>query len=151
MVDLVFFEARGDGNFYRSDWAGGSWSAPPAWQRYYRPDPSRVFGDRFITYGWFEAWASLDQITVDVSVSAISRNVVSGGSNGGGGVVENISQRTISLIPKPIPLLEMIPEIVDRLRGTNDRSRIYAPGQPPSDDLTVTEPLPPGAPPFGDI
>lgn len=105
-IDFVFYEARGDGNYYRADWASGRWTAPPRYQRYYRPDPSREYGSSFITYGWFEVWLSLDALVMDVELSAISRNMISGGSTAGtGGVVQNISQRTV--VPVPNSPLDM--------------------------------------------
>ena len=139
VVDLVFYEARGDGNYYRSDWAGGSWTAPPLWQRHYRPDPSLVFGDTFITWGWFEAWTSLKDITIDVVVRRIARNMISGGPTpGAGGVVENISQRTIGLVRRSVPVSGLLGEVVDRMLS-RERSRLFSPGQPPSSDLTTFE------------
>ncbi|NIQ56563.1 MAG: hypothetical protein GWN71_25330 [Gammaproteobacteria bacterium] len=136
VVDLVFHEARGDGNFYRSDWASGSWSAPPRWQRYYRPDPSRIFGDRFFTYGWFEAWTSLDEILIDVRLLTIARNAA-------GGVVENIAERTLDLVPRRAPVAWIIPELIDRFRDGH-RSHLYAPGRRPTDELSFLEPIRPG-------
>lgn len=144
VVDLVFYEARGDGNFYRSDWASGSWSAPARWQRYYRPDPSRIFGDRFIVYGWFEAWTSLDDITIDVRTLSLAMNLVSGGSiSGAGGVVQNMSDRTIHLVSRRPPIRFFVPELVDRLRGDH-RSHLFAPGRRPTGELELVEPFRPG-------
>jgi hypothetical protein len=106
-LDLVFYEARGDGNFYRADWASGSWSAPPRYQRSYRPDPSLVYGDSFFTYGWFEMWMSLDEMVMDVAVSKITRNLAAG-------VVESTSQRTLLLVTKLMPLRFRLPELFGR-------------------------------------
>lgn len=144
VVDLVFWEARGDGNFYRSEWAGGSWSAPARWQRYYQPDPSRIFGDRFLIYGWFEAWTSLDEMTMDVRAVTIARNLISGGTDlGAGGVVQNMSERTIHLVPRRPPIRFVVPEIIDRFRGLH-RSHLFAPGRRPTDELEPVEPFRPG-------
>lgn len=146
VVDLVFHEKRGDDNFYRSDWAGGSWSAPPRWQRSYRPDPSRVFGSRFIIYGWFEAWTSLDDITIDVRAVSIARNVVSGTSaSDAGGVVQNIAERTIPLVRRRPPILLVVPELIDRFREGH-RSHLFAPGRRPTDELEPLEPFRLGEP-----
>jgi hypothetical protein len=106
-LELVFYEARGDGNFYRAEWASGRWSAPPKYQRYYRPDPSTVYGDSFFTYGWFEVWMSLNEMVMDVAVSKITRNMA-------GGLVESTSQRTVPVVTKPIPLRYRVPDIFGR-------------------------------------
>lgn len=146
MVELIFYEARGDGNFYRSDWAGGRWIVSPTWQRHIRPDPSRVFGSRFITYGWFEVWMSRDDMTIDVSVSAISRSLVAGAGDGSGGLVESISQRTVQLVPKHVPIIVRfgewmgftMPSPLHFPPGTNpildqDLTAMFRP-EPPADD-----------------
>lgn len=144
VIDLVFYEARGDGNFYRSEWASGSWSAPPRWQRYYRPDPSRIFGSRFFIYGWFEAWTSLDDITIDVRLVSSARNIISGGSvSGAGGVVQNIAERTVQLVRRRPPIVYIIPEFLDRMREDH-RSHLFAPGRRPEDWLEPIEPFRPG-------
>jgi len=137
VLDLVFHEARGDGNFYQSDWAGGSWSAPPRWQRFYRPDPSRVFGSRFFLYGWFTAWTSLDEMLIDVRLRMITKSVDSGN--------ESISQQTIQLLPRRAPIEFWIPEVLDRFRSGH-RSHLYSPGVRPTDELMFTEPERPDEP-----
>ena len=144
MVEIVFYEARGDGNFYRSDWASGRWIVSPKWQRYIRPDPSRVFGDSFITYGWFEVWMSRDYMTIDVSVSAISRSVVGGSGGGSGGLVENISQRTINLVPNRVPI---IVRFAERLGITMPSPLHFPPGTNPiKDDQTLNRSVRPDLP-----
>lgn len=110
-LDLVFWERRGDGNFYRSDWASGRWTAPPMWQRSYRPDPSRIFGDHFLVDGWFEVWMSLDEMLIDVAISGLTRSVLGDGA-ASGGVVASISQRTLPLVPRPLPWRYTITEWV---------------------------------------
>ena len=128
-LELVFYEARGDGNFYRSDWVGGRWTAPAQFQRFYRPDPSRVFGDHFFTYGWFEGWMSRDDMVIDVELYKISRNMISGGSaSGAGGVVENISQRTVQVVPKRAPLADLIAAFFGRRPAS---PLVFPPGTEP--------------------
>ena len=96
-LELVFYEARGDGSFVRAEWASGRWSAPPQWQRAYRPDPSETWGPSFFLYGWFELWMSSDAMVADVSVSRISRHRETSD--------ESHSQRSIQLINRPVPYL----------------------------------------------
>jgi hypothetical protein len=97
MLELAFYEARGDGGFQRADWASGRWSMPAKYQRQYRPDPSAVYGTSFFTYGWFEVWLSRDEMVVDVAIWKITRNTA-------GGLVESTSQRTVPLAKRSIPL-----------------------------------------------
>jgi hypothetical protein len=75
-------------------------------QRYYRPDPSLVYGELFFTYGWFEIWMSLDEMVVDVALSKVTRNTGAG--------LENTSQRTLLLVPKRMPLRYMLSELFGR-------------------------------------
>lgn len=96
LVEMIFYEARGDGSFQRSEWAGGRWNAPAKWQRVYRPDPSRVYGPSFFTYGWFELWMSSNAMVAEVQLSRIGRSLVARET-------ESISQRSVPLITKPAP------------------------------------------------
>jgi hypothetical protein len=133
IVDLVFYEQRGDGNFYLSDWANGRWTVPGMYQTHYRPDASRRFGDWFIIYGWFEIWMNLDEMVMDIEIWRLSRNMIGGGAGeGAGGLVGNISQRTIQPVKKRIPLSVRIPDFVRPPRPPAhfpaEPPRILAPG-----------------------
>lgn len=96
VLELVFYEVKADGNFYRADWASGRWAAPAKWQRVYRPDPSGVYGSAFYLYGWIEIWMSSNDMVADVSVAKISRNALPG-------ELQTHSQRTLTLINRRIP------------------------------------------------
>lgn len=69
--ELVVYESRGDGSFYRADWGDGRWAAPARWQRVLRLDPSRSYGAEFYTYGWAELWLSSDRMVADVVVGGV--------------------------------------------------------------------------------
>lgn len=137
IVEFIFYEARGDGNYYRSDWASGRWIVSPNWQRHLRPDPSRVFGDRFFTYGWFDVWLSNNDMTIDVSVSEISRSPIFGSGDGSGGIAESVSKRTLNLSKKSRPLFVRIMEGI----GFPMPSPLPFPsGTRPFDDFDLPEP-----------
>lgn len=128
LVSLTFHEQRGDGNFYRSDWAGGTYSAPPMWQRWIRPDPSRVFGDSYYLAGWFEIDSSIDELLVDVKVQTLHRTHAG----------DHVAERTISLVPRPVatPRPSLPARIVDTLRqpfgiGPRWRTAATLPTAPP--------------------
>ena len=137
MAEFIFYEARGDGNYYRSDWASGRWVVSPKWQRYIRPDPSRVFGPRFYTYGWFEVWLSRDDMTIDVAIQKISRNVANSSNAGSVQSVEGLSNRTINVIPKRVPLFV---RIIEGLGFPMPSPLPFPSGTRPFDDLDLTDP-----------
>ena len=148
-VNLLFHERRGDGNYYQADWASGSWTMPAKYQRYYRPDPSRVYGDEFSTYGWFELWLSSDALVADVRIAATHESlmVVNTSAGQSDNRMEDISQRTVNLVPKPVPLtLRVSAAVLRQELGT----RLLGPGvQQSIEDRLSNEPFRPGSPSGG--
>lgn len=142
-VQLAFYEARGDGNYYPADWASGRWSMPAKYQRYYRPDPSLTYGSEFSTYGWFELLLSSDDLVVDVRISEMHEYLLVLGSSVGefNNRMEDISQRTVNLVPKPVPLtLRVSAAVLRRDLG----ARLLGPAaQQAIDDRLSNEPFRP--------
>jgi hypothetical protein len=137
IVEFIFYEARGDGNYYRSDWASGRWVVSPKWQRYIRPDPSSVYGPRFYTYGWFEVWLSRDDMTIDVAIQKIARNVANSSISDSALSVEGLSNRTINVIPKRVPLFV---RIVEGLGFPMPSPLPFPSGTRPFDDFDLPDP-----------
>ena len=149
VLDLVFFEQRGDGNFYRSDSAGGSWRIPAEFQFSYRPDPSRRFGDSWYVDGWFEVYTNRDDVVIDASLRRIARNVGSGALAGTLGLVDGVGERTLNLYSRPVTLAGLIRDFGDRFLR-DPPSRLFSPGSPPSDELpSLPEEDDPMGPPIG--
>jgi hypothetical protein len=79
---------------------------------------------------------SRDEMVIDVEVSAISRNHIRGEpGTGAGGVVENISQRTVPVVPKRGLAIR---GLLDRITGGRG-SPLFPKGTEVRDELTMVE------------